>query len=168
MEVIKKLGKIDAVTLANFILKEYGPMSHLKLQKLLYYCDAYHLAYFDEPIINEEFEAWVHGPVCRIVFDQLKDKSILYSDLSFDESSEPEKELEKVLTSSQMGLINEILKTISPWEDLELEAATHRESPWISARKNLGPADRCAHVISKEEMRLYYKAELKLEPSEPI
>lgn len=38
---------IDSIILSDYILKHYGPMSHLKLQRLLFYCDAYHLAYFD-------------------------------------------------------------------------------------------------------------------------
>ena len=65
MEVINEYKTIDAIVLSNYILKHYGPMSHLKLQKLLYYCDAYSLAYFDNPLIEDDFEAWVHGPVCR-------------------------------------------------------------------------------------------------------
>lgn len=46
------LQKIDSIDLANYILYKYGSMSHLKLQKLLFYCDAYHLAYFDEELIT--------------------------------------------------------------------------------------------------------------------
>lgn len=44
----KNMGTIDSIILSDYILKHYGPMSHLKLQKLLFYCDAYHLAYFDK------------------------------------------------------------------------------------------------------------------------
>jgi uncharacterized phage-associated protein len=64
MEPLKNLGKVNAQILADYILQKYGSMSHLKLQKLLYYCESYHLAYFDDILIPEEFEAWVHGPVC--------------------------------------------------------------------------------------------------------
>ena len=75
MEVVKNLGKIDAQLMADFILKNFGAMSHLKLQKLLYYAEAYHLAYFEESLIKQEFEAWSHGPVCREVFDHYNFKT---------------------------------------------------------------------------------------------
>jgi uncharacterized phage-associated protein len=55
MESLKKLGKVNAQMIADYILQKYGPMSHLKLQKLLYYCESYHLAYFDDNLILEEF-----------------------------------------------------------------------------------------------------------------
>ena len=70
--VVSQLQKIDVLVLSDYIIKHYGPMSHLKLQKLLFYCDAYHLAYFDTELISDKFEAWVHGPVCRKVYDSLK------------------------------------------------------------------------------------------------
>ena len=77
----KSLQTIDILVLSEYIIKHYGPMSHLKLQKLLFYCDAYHLAYFEQELVNDEFEAWVHGPVCRKVYDSFKDKSILTSSI---------------------------------------------------------------------------------------
>ena len=74
MKTLDNFKKIKITTLAGYVLKNYGPMSHLKLQKLLFYCQAYHLAYFKEPLFDEDFEAWVHGPVCRIIYDSLKGK----------------------------------------------------------------------------------------------
>lgn len=53
MEATKHLGKIDSIVLSNYILKHYGDMSHLKLQKLLFYCDAYCLAYFGEELVTD-------------------------------------------------------------------------------------------------------------------
>lgn len=68
----KSLQKIDSVVFSDYILKHYGPMSHLKLQKLIFYCDAYCLAYFDKELVTDQFEAWVHGPVSRKVYNSLK------------------------------------------------------------------------------------------------
>ena len=53
----KKISKIDSELLTEYILSKYGKMSHLKLQKLLYYVQAFHLAYFDSPLIDDDFEA---------------------------------------------------------------------------------------------------------------
>lgn len=163
MELIRNIGKVNAQLLADYILQKYGPMSHLKLQKLLYYCEGYHLAYFDENLIPEEFEAWVHGPVCREVYDNLKGSSVLYTDLGFTGEHNPEAELNNILSSDQSQLLIDVLTELSTWTGLELENATHSELPWREARKGLGPADRCENRISKETMKSFYKADLNVQ-----
>ena len=160
METAKGLQKIDSIILSDYILKHYGPMSHLKLQKLLFYCDAYHLAYFGSELVTDEFEAWVHGPVSRKVFSSLKDCSILYSDLSYeDKGIDVDKEVDK-LTSDQKTILKDILDVLSTWSGFQLEAATHKEKPWKEARVGCSPADSCSVKISKSTMLEYYKSEL--------
>ena len=156
----REIQRIDSLVLADYILLKYGPMSHLKLQKLLYYCDAYHLAYFDTELITDRFEAWVHGPVSRKVFDSLKDKSIIYADLSFSGNAEKIEEQFQQLTTAQQELINEVLSLLSQWTGSQLETCTHKEKPWIEARGNAGLGDRCVNEISKETTLLFYKDEL--------
>lgn len=160
MRVVSSLHKIDSVLLSNYILKHYGPMSHLKLQKLLFYCDAYHLAYFDVELIEDKFEAWVHGPVSRKVFDSLKDKSLLYSDIEYVDNGINIDETFESLSSLQKDLLNNILSTLSTWTGTELEASTHDEKPWLEARLGYGEADRCHELISKETTRTFYKRDL--------
>ena len=137
MESIKNLGKVHAQMLADYILQKYGPMSHLKLQKLLYYC--------------------------REVYDSLKDSSVLYVDLGFAGTNNPEAELNNMLSSDQSQLIIDVLNELSAWTGLELENATHSELPWCEARQGLGPADRCEKIISKNTMKSFYKAELNVQ-----
>jgi len=38
-------------------------ITNLKLQKLLFYSQAWYLALKDDYIFEEDFQAWVHGPV---------------------------------------------------------------------------------------------------------
>ena len=52
-----ELKKVDSKVLAEYILEREGKMSHLKLQKLLYLVAGYHLAYFDAPLVSDQFEA---------------------------------------------------------------------------------------------------------------
>ena len=158
----KNLQKIDSLILSDYILMKYGPMSHLKLQKLLFYCDAYHLAYFDTELITDKFEAWVHGPVSRKVFDSLRDKSVIYADLNFNGDAESVDRNVMNLASSQREVIEDVLSELSKWSGLQLETATHREMPWIEARAGKGPGDRCTVEISKETTKVFYKKELGL------
>ena len=163
MEIVRTIGKSEARVVADFILKNYGPMSHLKLQKLLYYCQAYHLGYFKEPLFDEDFQAWMHGPVCREVYNALKGESILHSDIRFSGSNNPDEELFARISSEQKDLVLDVLKELADWTGFELENATHKESPWINARKGYSPADRCEEIISKDSMRIYYSAELNVQ-----
>lgn len=163
MNTIKELATINAQDLADFILAKYGSMSHLKLQKLLYYCEAYHLAYFDVSLIQEDFQAWAHGPVCRDVFDALKNKSVLHSDISFDGSYNPILKVAGALTTEQIDLVSDVLNNLYTWTGLQLEASTHSELPWIEARVGLGTGDKSSRLISKETMRDFYKQELNAE-----
>src|ERR1017187_8862366 len=43
-------------------------ITNLKLQKLLYYAQAWHLVLHEEAIFDESIEAWVHGPVVPEIF----------------------------------------------------------------------------------------------------
>lgn len=66
----------DARQVANFILdrasEEGRPLTHLALQKILYFSHAWHLGKYNERLIGQRFEAWQYGPVIRVIFDQLK------------------------------------------------------------------------------------------------
>ena len=161
MKMHKSLQKIDSVVFSDYILKHYGPMSHLKLQKLIFYCDAYCLAYFDKELVTDQFEAWVHGPVSRKVYNSLKDKSILYSDLIYSKKEGEDVDVEfGKLTQDQQDLILSVLGDLSKWTGIELEAATHKEKPWLEARKGNSEADKCNELISKDTTRLFYKTEI--------
>ena len=47
-------------------------ISNLKLQKLVYYAQAWYLAISDEALFEEDFEAWVHGPVIPELYQEYK------------------------------------------------------------------------------------------------
>lgn len=123
-------------------------ISNLKLQKLLYYAQAWHLALYDTPLFDEDFEAWVHGPVIPALFEEYKEfgwKPIL-------------KEVKKPNFTPELGnFLDEITEAYFIREGLELEMMTTREAPWIQARKSLPRDEHSDAIISKELMREYYK-----------
>ncbi|TXD48137.1 Panacea domain-containing protein [Polaribacter sp. IC063] len=161
MKSLNNFSAINVSTLAGYLLKYFGPMSHLKLQKLLFYCQAYHLATFDESLFEEDFEAWVHGPVCRSVFDTLKGKSVLHSDVTYSEYDfDADKDFKDLVSSSQFELVNDVLNSLSGWSGAQLEKATHDEAPWNIARDGLSPNKACTNIISKDSMLSFYKNEM--------
>lgn len=135
-------------------------MSHLKLQKLIYMIEGYHLAYFNgESLFDEDFQAWTHGPVCRAVFDILKDKAILYGDVRYVQNEGervPTDILAESLSSEQISLINEVLDLYKDESGMTLESMTHNQKPWLEARGGLPYYAKCETVISKESMREYF------------
>ncbi len=90
MKILKQIANPSLELMADYILKNYGTMSHLKLQKLLYYCESYHLAYFETELFTENFQARSHGPVCTEIFHKYKTESLLYNDLYFDGKYNPD------------------------------------------------------------------------------
>ena len=64
------------MTFANALLDRAGEktikVTHLKLQKLAYYCQGLHLAVYDLPLFSDEFEAWRHGPVVSTLYHEYK------------------------------------------------------------------------------------------------
>lgn len=160
MDIIKGLQCINSKTLAEYILCKYGPMSHLKLQKLIYFVEGYHLAYFQgKSLISDEFEAWAHGPVSRSLYNELKQYSILYDDLQYvqdnDEPS-PIDTLHNILCSSQIELIDEVIQLYIGESGMTLEGITHQQQPWIVARQGLPPYAKCSNIIDKNLMRVYF------------
>jgi len=53
--------------------KGVPPVDQMKLQKLLFYAHAWFLAIFNQPLFDEDFEAWPWGPVVRDVYYQTRD-----------------------------------------------------------------------------------------------
>ncbi len=159
METAKPLGKIDSTILCEYILQRGGRMSHLKLQKLLYYTEALHLAYFETSLIDDEFQAWLHGPVSRKIYNEIKDLSILHGEITYSpgEGPKPDEILNESLIQDQFDLINDVLNNYSTLSAGQLEDLTHREQPWIEARMGYGAGDRCEVIISKETMKSFYK-----------
>jgi uncharacterized phage-associated protein len=124
-------------------------ISNMKLQKLVYYAQAWHLALKDKPLFPEDFEAWIHGPVLPSLYHNYKQfgwKPI-------------QKEVEEPKFSEELSSFLEELSTVYfACDAYELELMTHREDPWIAARGGLPPDERCTAQISKESMCRYYKS----------
>lgn len=129
-------------------------MTHKKLQKLCYYAQAWHLALMNEPLFNDRFEAWIHGPVCPSLYDSYKG----YGWQNIEQCEVPHK-------IKQNNEIYEFLKQIYRiYGDLdgnELELLTRMEQPWRLARGGLKPWQPSTKEIDQDIMRKYYLEEFE-------
>lgn len=153
------VNQIDSITLSKYVINRVNEMgytvSHLKLQKLLYYLDAWHLVYFEVPLINDDFEAWVHGPVVRRVWDYYRDESVLHDDIR----PEPLRfDIREFLNDEQLELIDDVLAEYGKRTAYYLECLTHDERPWRMARSGYAAGDRCNEIIAKSVMKDFYSS----------
>jgi uncharacterized phage-associated protein len=138
--------------LADFLLvscREQGEiLTNLKLQKLMYYSQAWHLALKGSALFDEDFQAWVHGPVLPSQFFRFRNyqwRPIL-DDIVAPEIEEP-----------SAKFLEEIIDVFGSETAVALELMTHRERPWVEARGNL-PIDALSNnVITKDSMKTYYR-----------
>lgn len=137
---------------ADFLLDECRQrgevLTNLKLQKLLYYAQAWHLVYNRAPIFDEDFQAWVHGPVLPSQYQRFKKytwKPIL------EEIQRPE------LHPDFAKYLCDIIDNFGIESATALELMTHNEKPWIDARGGIPPEENCTNVISKDSMHVYYE-----------
>ncbi len=123
-------------------------MTNLRLQKLLYYAQAWHLAFTAHPLFQEDFEAWTHGPVVRSLYDKFKE-------CEWRSLPVPTDQMPDVLAESRQ-ILDEVWEQYGQFSASYLEELTHQEAPWIEARGDREPGDRCSAIISKDSMRDYY------------
>ena len=128
------ISAIDTAKLALALLKnsdddivEYT--SRLKLLKLLYYIQGYHLAMFNAPLFNDKMDAWLHGPVVPSVYKWVKDMT---DEKLQDEAMNDEQMDALNLHPQQTELISEVLKIYNKYSAYGLRDKTHTEMPWLS------------------------------------
>jgi uncharacterized phage-associated protein len=135
------------------------PLSNLKLQKLLYYVQAWYITFNDKPLFNGKFEAWVHGPVNRIIYDRFKDKKYLYSEITKNDVLNPS--FFETVDGEVKNHIDNVLEVYLKYSGLQLEELSHRELPWKNARKGYKELDRCEKEIDESDIKLYYGSLIK-------
>jgi uncharacterized phage-associated protein len=133
---------------AAAILKKHGPMTALKLEKLVYYCQAWSLVWDEAPIFPERIEAWAGGPVVPALYYRHRGQFQIT-----EWEGKPED-----LTPTQCETIDSVLKFYGNKTSQWLSDLTHREDPWINARAGLAPLERGNNEITIADMAEYYSS----------
>lgn len=128
-------------------------MTHLRLQKLVYYVQAWSLAYNSGPMFQERIEAWDHGPVVRSVYDVFK---------RYQHSAIPESEADEGagLESGTRSMVDWVWESYKKYSATQLRTLTHTEDPWRLARGS--DAARLGNVeITRASMFEYFTRKRK-------
>lgn len=141
---------LKAIDVAHYFLcqvdSEAGDLiSNLKLQKLLYYAQGFHLAVCDAPLFEETIEAWTHGPVVPDVYHEFKQysSSSIPCPVEFDFQS---------FDSETSDLLDEVYAVYGQFSAWKLREMTHDELPWLETPR--------AQAISHDKMKQYFQTQL--------
>lgn len=145
---------IQALLVAKYFLllgeKFKIKMTNKKLQKLLYYAQAWSLALENKTIFKESIEAWIHGPVVPQIYRH-------YKKFGFEQITDNSK-IDLTAINPHRGILDEIWRVYGQYDSDYLELLTHNEDPWIFARSEIDIRKASQVVISHEMMRTYYLA----------
>lgn len=144
----------NALDVAQYFLdivdRESGDtITHLKLQKLVYYVQAWSLVFRNDRFYDEPIQAWPHGPVVRSVWDK-------YKQYGFHEIPQSSEDISVEFDANELEVLEEVWNAYGDFGAKYLEKLTHSELPWIKARAGLDPAEKSNNEISLEEMKNFY------------
>lgn len=140
---------VSADDVAAYILERHSPISAMKLQKLVYYAQAWSLVWDDRPLFGERIEAWANGPVVRSLYERHRG----HFQVSGWRWGRPER-----LDGNACSTIDAVLGYYGPRSAQWLSDLTHREEPWKQARRGLPEGERGNREISLESMMDYYSS----------
>ena len=122
-------------------------ISNLKLQKLVYYAQGFHLAIFDAPLFSEVIEAWILGPVIPELYNKYKEYRSTPiprpDNIDFSIYEEPEIEL-----------LNDVWNIYGQYSAWRLSELAHAEPPWKMACDTGG-------VITHQSLQAYFKTQIQ-------
>ena len=132
---------------AAYILARRGSMTAMKLQKLVYYSQAWALVWDDKPLFSEKIEAWANGPVCPALYALHRGE---YQIEAWPKGSAD------ALSTEERETVDAVLGAYGDKTSWELSAMTHAETPWRAARSGLDTDERGTTEITHGSMAEFY------------
>lgn len=120
-------------------------ITNLKLQKLLYYSQGFHLALYDgKPFFDDPIVAWEHGPVVRSVYNQYK---------RFESQLIDRPKTKSTLSDKDLKYVKRIWKIFGQFSAWKLRDMTHQEKPWLETRQS--------EEITHTKMKVFFATKLE-------
>lgn len=133
---------------AAYILRACGAMTAMKLQKLVYYSQAWSLARSGHALFAEKVRAWANGPVVYELFDRHRRQFIV---TKWDGNPD-------AVPDGDRGVLDWVLSRYGALSGERLRDLTHAEAPWQEARTGM-PVNAPGHrEISHSSMRAFYSS----------
>lgn len=141
----------SALDVAAYILRQQGPMTAMKLQKLVYYSQAWHLVWEERRMFEETIEAWANGPVVRELYR--RHQGLWQVDSNTPLGGNPD-----ALDIGRRETVDVVLESYGDKPAHWLSELTHSENPWRRARERarLQDGERGGAEIELNDMYEYY------------
>jgi uncharacterized phage-associated protein len=132
--------------------EDVDALCHLRLQKLLYYVQGWHLAARGKPLFEGRIEAWQHGPVVREIYP-------IFRILGY-QNIPPREGADSGLSQLEKAFVQSVWNEYKKYSATALSEMTHKEQPWRTARGAATPTERCETEITHESMRTFFLPKL--------
>ena len=132
---------------AAYVLKRTGRISTMKLQKLVYYSQAWSLVWDEKPLFPEEIQAWANGPVVWELYDKHRGRFSV-EEWEWGERSN--------LTKDERETVKAVISSYGKFTGQQLSDLSHDEGPWQDARKGLPAGSYSSRTISLDSIQAYY------------
>jgi uncharacterized phage-associated protein len=143
------MANMNVFDVAAYILEKKGEMTAWKLQKLVYYSQAWSLVWDQRPIFAETIEAWANGPVCPDLY-QAHRGLFLVKAIPGGKAD--------ALDATARETVDAVIQFYGDMHPQELSDLTHSERPWLDARAGRPPGAWCKCEITHAAMAEYYEA----------
>lgn len=138
----------SSISLAKYVVryanKKGVAITHLQLQKILYYINGYFLGVFGEPAFYDDIEAWKYGPVVPYVYDYYRSYGYLpliqREDVQLDYGDK------------EMRLLEYVIDKKIKLPARELVGATYMEKPWLLHENEID----IKPIITQDEIKDYF------------
>lgn len=144
------MTETTAVDVAQYVYDRLGWVDAWRLEKLVYFAQAWHLAWDGRPLFDADFEAWPDGPVERDLHRINKYQRDGHLGRTLPGANPG------ALTAHSRAIIDAVLAYYGKVSRAQLITLTHDDSPWLHARGDLPPKAPSSARLSKAEMRRCY------------
>jgi uncharacterized phage-associated protein len=157
----------DVLDVADYLLLLAGrepepePVTNLRLQKLLYYVQGWSFGYLGRGLFDEPLKAWPHGPVVARAYEAFK-----HAKAAPLTSSRKAKDLH--LSHAERDLIEGVWSAYKQYSASALREMTHRERPWLDARRHLPEDSSKSTPISIDAMFAHFSSERADADRDPV
>jgi len=141
------------IDLAEYILAKLGPMTATRLQKLIYYCQAWNLVWTESTLFTDKIEAWRNGPIVPALYEMYKGHWKVYANFFYEKH--PEK-LPLDLAQSEKDIVDCVLEFYGEKDTHWLEQLVHMEEPWKLAKPKCHNPDHIMSEITPCSISEYY------------
>ena len=137
------------------LCNEYGDyISNQKVNRLLYFAQGWHIAFYGEPMFDDRIEAWIHGPTVPAVFERFRrfmpKPLVLDPPRAFDD-----------FPADLKAHVEDVWKAYGSVSAYELEHISKSETPWRNARNGLAADEPSTAALSLADVKGLFEEKKK-------